>query len=129
METIPRDLLQAHIERISDYLLCGEGIWWHHNPKYNDIIFHDGKDEPDEHIEGPRMTDFTEYSLRSILEHVESCWKKCVDSESVKLPIKIIHIYDSEGYLSTRKHYAFDIIEEDEDEEQFTDFQLNSIDN
>ena len=37
-------LFQLHLERIADYLSIGEGKWWHHDVKTNEIIFHDVDD-------------------------------------------------------------------------------------
>ena len=36
----------AHLERISDFLLRGEGVWWHFGDVSKCIIFHDGAEEP-----------------------------------------------------------------------------------
>ena len=45
---------QAHIERISDFLLPGKDVWWNFDNDIDTIIFHDGSAEPDERLEGPR---------------------------------------------------------------------------
>ena len=36
---------QAHLERISDFLLVGEGVWWHREEDTGDFVFHDGDGE------------------------------------------------------------------------------------
>ena len=44
---------QAHLERISDYIAVGPGIWWHKDEATGNIVFHDGPDEPETRPEGP----------------------------------------------------------------------------
>lgn len=44
-EGLNQRLLQAHLERLSDYLECGEGVWWHIEGMY--IVFHDADCDPD----------------------------------------------------------------------------------
>ena len=39
-EWTQRSDFQAHLEKISDYLLMGEGIWWH--DENGNIVMHDG---------------------------------------------------------------------------------------
>ena len=49
---------QAHLERLSDYLLTGEGVWWHRDSDTGDFVFHDGESEPEYREEGPPLMDF-----------------------------------------------------------------------
>ena len=37
----------AHLERISDFLLVGEGVGWHRDTDTGDFVFHDGDAELD----------------------------------------------------------------------------------
>ena len=56
---------QAHLKRISDYLLIGEGIWWHQETDTGYLVFHDGDAEPEFPEEGPALRDFQTESLTS----------------------------------------------------------------
>ena len=47
---IGRELFQAHLKRISDFLSPGYGVWW--KTIGEQIIFHDGDNEPDWREEG-----------------------------------------------------------------------------
>ena len=87
---------QAHLERISDYLVVGEGVWWHRDLDTGDIIFHDGDDEPECRPEGPALKSFTETSLKSSYEELKKCWKECLE-KNVTLPIKSVIEYDDNG--------------------------------
>ena len=46
---------QAHLERINDYLMCGNGVWWTHVPQ--GIEFMDG-DKDNTKKEGLQMSHF-----------------------------------------------------------------------
>ena len=87
---------QAHIERISDFLFPGKGVWWHFNNDIGTIIFHDGSAEPDERLEGPRLHHFRSWTLASERTYLKNCWQKCLGS-SVSLPISRVKTYDTNG--------------------------------
>ena len=72
------EMYQAHLERISDYLLPGEGVWWHRDEESCSIVFHDSVDEDDWRDEGPAMCHFRSSSLKSIELRVQSSWEKCL---------------------------------------------------
>ena len=66
---IPEDMLeseiyQAHLERISDFLLPGENVWWHTDEESREVVFHDSRGEPDWHPDGPPLKG--QYDLFSI---------------------------------------------------------------
>ena len=44
-------LHQAHLERSSDFLLPGPGVWWEHSA--DGIKFLDGHDSPSQQLQGP----------------------------------------------------------------------------
>ncbi|CAB4030908.1 Hypothetical predicted protein, partial [Paramuricea clavata] len=48
---------QAHLERVSDFLLTGKGSWWMDH-KNGDIECYDGEKPPDNHAEGPSLHQF-----------------------------------------------------------------------
>lgn len=54
-------LFQAHLERIADFMLAGEGIWWSKNGE--DVEFFDGVDEPCTRLEGPELHNFRSSDL------------------------------------------------------------------
>ena len=47
---------QKHLQRISDFLVCDEGVWWKTDGKY--VVFHDGDEESISREEGPVMQNF-----------------------------------------------------------------------
>ena len=74
---------QAHLERISDFLLCGPGVWWKDNGDH--IEFLDGPDEEDFKVQGPSLQHFQSSNMM-IETNLTDFWKKCVDSK-VNMPI------------------------------------------
>ena len=53
---------QTHLERIADFLLCGEGVWWQDNG--DSIEFFDGPDEEECKPEGPPLHHFRTWNLK-----------------------------------------------------------------
>ena len=51
---------QAHLERISDYLLVGPGVWW--KEMSGGIMFLDGSSEQDYREAGPTLQHFKSFS-------------------------------------------------------------------
>ena len=109
---MPLRVYQAHLERISDFLYCGQGVWWHREEE--NIIFHDGDDDPNFRIEGPTMMDFKTNNLQSVSHHLTTCWQKCIE-ECITLPLKEVNVFDKEGeFIEKRKVFW-------EDEDQLKD--------
>ena len=54
---------QAHLERISHYLVFG-GLWWQRNEDANSFMFHDSDSDPDYHVEGPPLNHFRSTSIK-----------------------------------------------------------------
>ena len=72
------DHYQAHLERISDYLLCGPGIWWKEKP--DGILFLDGCSENDCQADGPILQHFRSMSSAGLDLHLNQQWEACLSS-------------------------------------------------
>ena len=81
---------QLHLRRISDFLLCGEGIWWSKNE--GGITLYDSKDEAESRQEGPPLHHYRSWTLDEEEEYVVNCWKSCLEA-NISLP----EIYDETG--------------------------------
>ncbi|KAI8481571.1 hypothetical protein Bbelb_406710 [Branchiostoma belcheri] len=66
---------QPHLERISDYLECGEGIWWHQVP--TGIEFHDGPKEVNTRT-SPTLHHFRSSSMKQEQQYLRERWNECV---------------------------------------------------
>ena len=75
---------QAHLEQISDFLLCGEGVWWSQDE--NGITFKDSYNEAEHLPEGPALHHFRSWTLEKEAEYIRSCWKACLDKDVI-IPI------------------------------------------
>ena len=104
---------QVHLERISDFLLCGEGVWWRHN--LSGVEFLDGPQERQTN-NGPPLHHFCSHTLQSEEQHLRKCWKECLTQE-IAIPHHAIRIYDEDGDLLSVKHTSFLESDDASDEE------------
>ena len=98
---------QAHLQRLSRYLVCGEGIWWHTVDKGYE--FHDGNHSPDFHVQdfhvqGPDFLHFRHTTLKELEEKIAKIWEQVL-CESVTLPTPYIKLYDEDGKLTGYKYF------------------------
>lgn len=66
---------QSHFEHISDYLLCGPGIWWEKTPQ--GILFLDGSSEKEYQDSGPTLQHFSSLSSSDVELHLLQQWEAC----------------------------------------------------
>ena len=59
---------QAHLKRVSRYLVCGEGIWWHKTD--TGYEFHDGPNSPDFQVQGPDLLHFRHTTLQDLEDKI-----------------------------------------------------------
>ena len=85
---------QSHIERISDYLVCGPGVWW--KTTNDGVEFFDGDFEDDYRDVGPTMHHFRSSSLVDIDALLLEQWEQCI-TENIQLPAVSIVTYGHEG--------------------------------
>ncbi len=88
---------QAHLERIADFLVQGEGIWWRQHP--TGMEFLDGPQEASSKVEGPSLHSFRSSSLQEEQAHLSKCWKSCLDKQ-VPLPLLTPRVYHEDGELA-----------------------------
>lgn len=96
LDEIPKPLFQIHLERIADYLVPGEGVWWHYNSQINNVIFHDSSSSKEVYNEGPELLDFDDYTMVNVTELLYERWQTCIQRK-VKLPLNSLILYDREG--------------------------------
>ena len=104
---------QAYLERISDFLLCGESVCWRHN--LFGVEFLDGPQERQAN-NGPPLHHFRSHTLQSEELHLRKCWKECLTQE-IAIPRHAIRIYDEDGDLLSVKHTSFLESDDASDEE------------
>ena len=54
---------QAHLKRISSFLVYGVDVWWHSDT--DNYIFHDGTNDPEHHPEGPALMHYRNANIES----------------------------------------------------------------
>ena len=86
---------QGHLERISSYLVVGEGIWW--SKKVDDLfVFNDGDTDIDYRSEGPDLKHFRSMMLQDIPSRSQKNWKKII-KENISLPTTCVRLFDEYG--------------------------------
>lgn len=85
---------QVHLESISDFLCCGEGVWWQHI--VSGVEFLDGPQEPNFKPQGPPLHHFRSSNLKLEEQQLKQCWQKCLADET-KIPHRVIRLYDDSG--------------------------------
>ena len=91
-------LHQAHLERVSDFLLAGPGVWWRQTQ--DGIEFLDGYNSPSQHPEGPDIHHVRSTSLPDIDIYLHHKWEECC-MKHITMPAHHIRHYCSDGSLST----------------------------
>jgi hypothetical protein len=101
---IPREILvnhpsswQAHLERISDFLLVGKGFWWDESDN-GDIHFTDAKGNPESLERGPLLHHFRSSTFKSEETYLKKCWLKCLEQKT-NLPILRLQVEDENGNM------------------------------
>ena len=84
---------QAHLERISDYLLQGPGVWWRYVE--NGVEFFDGH-IPYPELQAPVTHHFRSTTMGDVDAYLLSKWEQCIDIE-VQLPTTSIQTYQTNG--------------------------------
>lgn len=92
-------LIQAHLQRIADYVILGEGTWWCTDSQK--MVFHDGPGDDDNRSLGPHLHHFRSSSLTQERHRIEEIWERCVKMYArgqLHLPLRSLKTY-KEGKL------------------------------
>ena len=101
---------KAHLERISDFLYCGEGVWCRHI--LTGVEFLDAPDERQRNDKGPPLHHFRSHTLQSEEQYLRDCWNECL-TQQVTIPQHVLKIYDEDGNLQSVQLTGF--LEDDND--------------
>lgn len=109
---------QAHLQPISDFIACGEGVWW--RQILSGVEFFDGPDEPSTRPQGPTLHHFRSSDLKKEEEYLQESWETCLSDEAVVIPHRIIRLYDQKGDCTRTIHTNFLHREDDESDAEST---------
>ena len=112
---------QAHLQAISDFISCGEGVWW--CQILSGVDFFDGPDEPNTRPEGPTLHHFRSSDLKTEEQHLHQCWERCLNDDAIVIPHRIIRLYDQMGDCTKIIHTNFLNRENDESDANSTSDQ------
>ena len=98
--TAHMDSWQAHLEKISPFLIHGENVWW--TATESEYIFSDGVDSPNHPL--PELLHFRDSSLLDVQRRRIQSWKSIIENNTT-LPIPYIKIYGyDEEFLYTKEY-------------------------
>ena len=115
---------QAHLEKIADFLHCGEGIWWWYIMA--GVEFLDGPGEKESQDDGPPLHHFRTHTLKSEEKYLKDCWKECITNE-IPIPHPLVRIYDDDGNLQFIKYTGF-LKDDDSTADESSDEEVNEND-
>ena len=86
---------QAYLQRISDFLLEGEGVWWCTDGE--DILFNDITNSPRITDHGLQLHHFRSSSLKEEDAYLQKCWEECIAND-IQLPTEVIKVDDPDNH-------------------------------
>lgn len=96
------DSWQIHLQRISPFLVAGEGVWWSFTS--NGFVFYDGDTDPANPDDAFSLLHHRYHSVNDVEERRDACWKRIVD-EQIVIPAHSIKLYDADGNKTGRLLY------------------------
>lgn len=78
---------QAHLERISDFLLPEEGVWWSQDDDFVEFFYACG--EANSREEGSTLHHFRSSDFKNEENYLMTCWQECSKEETI-IPTHII---------------------------------------
>ena len=98
----PREC-QAHMERVSDFLLRGENVWWRRDIR--GVEFMDADTEMETRQAGPFLHHFRSTNIKQEEEYLKNCWKSCLNDD-ITIPLITIRQKTSHNkYTEIQTHY------------------------
>jgi len=111
---------QAHLQKISDYLIVGE-VWWKWNED-GSIEFFDSETEPTSRHCGPHLYPFRSHSIKKVQQHLDNIWLKCCENPK-DLPVHKLR--NEHGAISFNRD---DTLEQDVEEPMSINEAMPTID-
>ena len=91
---------QAHMQRISPFLVCGENVWWAQTEDVSGYSFFCHDEEV-----GPSLLHFSRHTIPDVFKRHTESWKVILEDDRIMLPAPFIRIYDEDGNLTTTRNH------------------------
>ncbi|CAB4002167.1 Hypothetical predicted protein [Paramuricea clavata] len=85
---------QTHLERISDFLMFGRGVWWTSNEEGDVEFFDSMQSGVDSRSEGPKLHHFRSSNFKEEEDHLHKCWSVCIEKK-ILLPLHVLRLKDA----------------------------------
>ena len=86
---------QAHLKRISHYLIEGKGAWWN-TMESGDVCFDDDGNDLESVHKGSCLLHFRTSELSDVVRRSKFCWDKCI-RDQLELPIEVVRTFNEDG--------------------------------
>ena len=70
---------QAHMQRISPFLVCGENVWWAQTEDMSGYKFFDSDHDEENRSVGPSLLHFSRHTIPDVLKRHTESWKEIQD--------------------------------------------------
>lgn len=98
-----KDSWQIHLQRISPFLIAGEGVWW--TGVGGGFHFWDGDGDSSTQSEDSfTLLHFHQNSVVDVEERRKKCWSRILE-ERIAIPANEVKVYDNNGTSTGRIHY------------------------
>ena len=88
---------QAHLEKISDYILPGKGVWWNKSDE-GCMEFFDAEGNAEHQPNGPEVHHYRSTTFQAEEKNLDECWQSCLNKQ-VPLPLHVLRIPDQNGNM------------------------------
>ena len=96
---------QAHMQRISPFLVCGENVWWTQTEDKSSYKFFDSDHDEEYRPAGLSLLHFGAHTIPNVFKRQSESWAAILPDDSIMLPAPFIRLYDQDGNLSTTRSY------------------------
>lgn len=102
-------LFQTHCQRIADFLLEGQNIWWSIQGK--NFVFHEGPSRSEQPLLS--LQHFRSASLQDTAFLLKDAWQNCIkafESGKIQLPLLKKKLFDENTQRIVKNHGKFPIL-------------------
>ena len=117
------DSYQAHLQRISPFLLLGPGVWWSNNE--GGYKFHDGDNCSSSSPTELQLLHCRENNVHQVLARQDETWKYIIENK-IELPISALKLYTDEGDYITTCTYV-DTSDQEDTENEMCEATITTI--
>ncbi|KAL9976784.1 hypothetical protein ACROYT_G014115 [Oculina patagonica] len=102
-ELLANEVYQAHLEKIGDMFFVEKA--YEESEESKEIVFRDGKGQPEFRDQGPPIHHFRSSSFGSESLYLKEKWNQCFTKQNVLFPIRKVKVYNPSGSVAYTEWY------------------------